>query len=92
MNKKDKAQKILTYLGSNGEDWIAADCSPSGKIAYIVNGIQRKIYTYTDCNLTDSSRVVAQAVIDADFDYGNCKNILKDEQDEKCVLKNWIIS
>lgn len=83
MNKKDKAQKILAYLGSNGDDWISADSSPSGKIVYTINGMQEKISTYSSCNLTQSSREVAKAVVDAGFDYGNCKKIINDEQTEK---------
>jgi hypothetical protein len=83
MNKKEKVQKILAYLGSNGDDWISADSSPSGKIVYTVNGMQEKIYTYTNSNLTESYREVAKAVVNSGFDFGSCKKIFNDEQAEK---------
>ena len=36
----------------------------------------------------ESSREVAKAVVDAGFDYGNCKKIVNDEQDEKHRAKD----
>ncbi len=82
MTKKEKAEKVLFYLGAIKDDWITADCSPPRKTAYTVQGIQEKIFTHTDDSLTDSYRSVARAVVNAGFDYGNCVNIAVEEKDE----------
>jgi len=82
VNKEEKAKKILSYLGREKSQWITTDCSPPRKIAYTIQGIVEKIYTYTDDNLTDSYRSVARAVVDAGLDYGNCIKIVTDEINE----------
>jgi len=82
VTKEDKAEKVIGFLGGWKSEWIQADCSPRGQIAYIVQGMKEKIYTYSDRNITDSYRDVASAVIGAGFNYGRCEEIVKKEKDE----------
>ena len=83
MNKQEKAEKILGYLGSrNNSEWIAADCSLSGFISFKVKGIDEPIKISSQSNITDSYREVAYEVVRAGYDYGSCKKIIEDENKE----------